>query len=76
MVEARLASMSRRKEGFVIRSLEQAADTTVYTSRAMLLLRININPKNKLYSNKNRNAERFCPFFCQYVVARISTVLI
>jgi hypothetical protein len=56
MVEARLASMSRRKEGFVIRSLEQAVDTTVYTSRAMLLLRININPNSKLYSNKNRKA--------------------
>jgi hypothetical protein len=73
MVEARLASMRRRKEGFVIRSLEQAADTTVYKSRAMLLLRININPNSKLYSNRNRNA---CLFFCQYVVARISIVLI
>jgi hypothetical protein len=55
MVEARLASMSRRKEGFVIRSLEQAADTTVYRSRAMLVRRINISPYKKLYSNNNRN---------------------
>ena len=28
MVEARLASMRRRKEGLLIRSLEQAEDTT------------------------------------------------
>ncbi len=61
MVEARFASMSRRKEGFVIRSLEQAADTTVYRNRAMLLLRININPNSKLYSNKNRNARTIVP---------------
>jgi hypothetical protein len=48
MVEARLASMSRRKEGFVIRSFEQAADTTAYTNRAMLVLRVNPRTRTRI----------------------------